>query len=430
MNITIVGTGYVGLISGVCFAETNNHVVCVDSNEDKIKKLNNGIMPIYEKELEDMCTRNYKEGKIEFTTDMKYAIQKAEVIIIAVGTPSLPNGDVDLSFVYDVSKLIGKYINGYKVIVNKSTVPVGTQKMVTKIISKIQQKYPFDVISNPEFLREGTAIYDTMHMDRVIIGSESKKATEIVIKLHEPFCKNILVTDPESAEMIKYAANSFLATKITFINEIANICSKVGADVKKVAEGIGMDPRISPHFLNAGIGFGGGCFPKDTRALVKIAEKNGYNFSILNSVIEANNRQKTIVIDILEEALNTIKDKTIAILGLSFKPNTNDIRESPAIEIIKAIQKKYGKVKVYDPAALEEAKKILIDVKYAVDEYDAVRDSDAVILVTEWEEFRKMDLYKVRELMKSPVFIDGRNVYDPSNMKKNGFQYYCIGAKS
>lgn len=387
-------------------------------------------MPIYEEGLEEMCVRNRKEGRIEFTTDLEYAVKKSEVIFIAVGTPSLLSGHADLSQVEAVAKNIAKYMNGYKIIVNKSTVPVGTQKWVTRIIKENQiEKHKFDVVSNPEFLREGTAIYDTMNTDRVVIGSDSEKATQIMVELHKPFNAPIVVTEPESAEMIKYAANAFLATKITFINEIANICEKVGADVNEVAKGIGLDHRISDKFLRAGIGFGGACFPKDTKAIVKIGEKVGYDFKVVKSVIEANDNQKLRPFEKLQKALGNIEGKTIGILGLAFKPGTDDMREAPSIDIINAIQKAGGKVKAYDPIAIGVAKRILRDVEYENSPYEAIKDVDAIILVTEWKEFKELDLGKVKRLAKGNIFIDGRNVFEYDEMTRLGFEYYCIGRK-
>ncbi len=430
MNLCVVGTGYVGLVSGVCFAELGNKVICVDVSKEKIDKLNNGIMPIYEENLEGMCNRNRLAGRIEFTTNLEYGIKNSDIIFIAVGTPSLPGGQADLSQVEMVAKNITQYMNAYKIIVNKSTVPVGTQKWVKKIIQENRvNEHNFDVVSNPEFLREGTAIYDTMHPDRVVIGAENEKSAKIMSKLHEPFKASIMVTDPESAEMIKYAANAFLATKITFMNEIANICERIGADVSEVAKGMGMDSRISEKFLNAGIGFGGGCFPKDIKALVKIGERVGYDFKVVKSVIQANNLQKLRPLKKLRMAMPEIKGNTIGILGLAFKPNTDDIREASSIAIINEIQKMGGKAKVYDPAAMETAKKVLKDVEFAPSAYDAVKDVDAIILATEWKEFKELDLNKVRKLAKGNVFIDGRNVFDNKTMSQLGFKYYCIGKR-
>lgn len=430
MNCSVIGTGYVGLVSGVCFAELGNHIICVDTDPIKITKLNKGIMPIYEDGLEEMCNRNRDAGRIEFTTDIDYAVVNSDIIFIAVGTPSLPNGGVDLSQVEMAAKQIAQSMNGYKVIVNKSTVPVGTQKKVTRIIQdNLKAKHEFDVVSNPEFLREGTAIYDTMNTDRIVIGSNSTRAIEILKKLHDPLDAPYVITDPESSELIKYASNAFLATKISFINEIANICELVGADVTEVAKGMGLDARISPKFLQAGIGYGGACFPKDTKAIVNIGEQVGYEFQIVKSVIEVNNKQKKKPFIKLQQVMGEIQGKTIAILGLSFKPNTDDMREAPSIDIINAIQNEGGIVKAFDPASMEMASQLLDNVFFANSPYEAVENADAVILVTEWSEIINMDLQKVSQLMRGRIFIDGRNVYQYDNMKKYGFQYYCIGRK-
>ncbi|WP_250858266.1 UDP-glucose dehydrogenase family protein [Oceanirhabdus seepicola] len=430
MKIAIVGTGYVGLVSAVCFAEKGSRVICVDNNEEKIKQLNKGIMPIYENDLEDMLNKNKCSKRLEFTTDLEYAVQKSDIIIIAVGTPMLPNGHADLSQVESVTENIAKFMNEYKIIVNKSTVPVGTQKKVIKLIRDNQiNEYDFDVVSNPEFLREGTAIYDTMHGDRIVIGTDNERARKIMTKLYANFNQSIILTSPENAEMIKYAANAFLATKISFINEIANICEIVGADVQEIAKIIGMDKRISPEFLSAGIGFGGACFPKDTKALIKFTEGFGYDFKIVKSVIEVNENQKTKPIEKLTNALSCVKGRTIGILGLAFKPNTDDTRESPAITIINDIQKLGGKIKAYDPIVKDIDKIKFDNIEYVDTAYDAVKDVDAVILVTEWDEFKQLDLKKVIKLMKGNIFIDGRNIYKYTKMFKLGYEYYCIGKK-
>lgn len=430
MIISIIGTGYVGLVSGVCFAEKGNKVICADISKDKIEKLNNGIMPIYEKDLDYICEKNKEVGRIEFTTDLEYAIKQSQVIIIAVGTPSMSDGQADLSQIESVALNIARFMNEYKVIVDKSTVPIGTQKWVTKIISENQiLKHDFDVVSNPEFLREGNAIYDTLNGDRIVIGSDSERAAKIINELYENFQQPIISTSPENAEMIKYASNAFLATKISFINEIANICEKIGADIEIVAKAMGMDNRISSQFLRAGIGFGGACFPKDTKALIKISEKNGYIPTIIKNVIKVNENQKIKPVDKLEFSLGNLKGKTIAILGLAFKPNTDDMREAPSINIINQIQRYGGKVKAYDPIAVNNAKKVFNNIEYTESPYDAVKETDAVILVTEWDEFKELDMEKVKKLMRGNIFIDGRNVYEYSTMWKLGFEYYCIGRK-
>jgi len=430
MNICIVGTGYVGLVSGVCFAEIGNRVICVDVIEEKIKKLNNGIMTIYEKGLEELCNKNREAGRIEFTTNLEYGVKNSDVIFIAVGTPSRADGQADLSYVGKVAKGIGIYMNGYKVIVNKSTVPVGTQKWVNQIIIENQsKKYGFDVVSNPEFVREGNAVFDMMNPDRIVIGTDSDRATSIMKELYKPYNVPIVITNPESAEMIKYTANAFLAVKITFMNEIANVCERVGADISEVAKGIGFDARIGDKFLNAGIGYGGGCLPKDAKAIAKIGEQVGYDFKIMKSTIEANYLQKLRPIKKLKTAMPVIKGKTIGILGLAFKPNTDDVREAPSIAIISEIQKMGGKVKAYDPAAMVFAKTLMEDVVFVSNAYEATVGVDAVILVTEWKEFKELNLKKMKELMKGNIFIDGRNVFDYKTMASLGFEYYCIGCK-
>mgnify|MGYP005834497237 CR=1 FL=1 len=430
MKLCIVGVGYVGLVSGVCFSELGNKVICVDSSVAKIEKLNNGIMPIYEEGLKDICVRNMREERIEFTTDLRYGVEKSDVIFIAVGTPSRSDGQADLSQLEAVAKSIAQYINGYKIIVNKSTVPVGTQKLVSRIITENRiNSYNFDVVSNPEFLREGTAVYDTMNPDRVVIGADSEEAAKVLCELHKSLNAPVVVTDPESAEMIKYATNALLATKISFINEIANICWKVGADIKEVSKGIGLDSRISERFLDAGVGYGGSCLPKDTRAIVKIGEAAGYDFKIVKSVIEVNRLQRLRPVEKLKLAMPEIKGRTITILGLTFKPNTDDMREAPSIDIINEIQKLGGEIKAYDPMGEEYAQKILNKVNYAANAYEGVEGSDAVILITEWKEFKELDLKRVKQLMKGNVFVDGRNVYDYETMADLGFEYYCIGRK-
>lgn len=430
MKLCIIGAGYVGLVSGACFAEHGNRVICVDNDEEKVRKLKSGVVPVYEPGLEELVERSRGTGRLEFTTDIRYGVEKSDIIFIAVGTPPLPDGDADLSSVKEVAGEIAILLNGYKIVVNKSTVPVGTQKLVRRIIEENRaSRYPFDVVSNPEFLREGSAVYDTMHPDRIIIGADSERAAGVMRELYSSFKSPVMVTDPETAEMIKYASNAFLATKISFINEIANICERVGADVEQVARGMGLDSRISPHFLRAGIGYGGSCFPKDTAALVRMGEKAGYSFEILKSVIKVNRLQRFRVVEKLQDALGEIKGKVIGILGLAFKPGTDDVRESPALDIIRKIQEQGGRVKAYDPAAIPNARRVLEGVEYCNDPYEAAGGTDAVILATEWDEFKKIDLQKVKQLMRRPVFIDGRNIFDPGKMVELGFEYYCIGRK-
>jgi len=430
MDLCVVGTGYVGLVTGACFAEMGNKVICVDIDQNKIDKLKQGIMPIYEAYLEEMCRKNSKEGRLKFTTCLREGVEEADIVFIAVGTPSLPDGNADLSQVIQAALNIAAHLKKYKVIAIKSTVPVGTQKLITKIIRENQgSEAPFDVVSNPEFLREGTAVHDMFYPDRIVIGSDSQKAAEIMVELHEPFHGPIIITNPESAEMIKYAANAFLATKISFINEIANLCEKLGADILEVSRGIGLDKRISADFLRAGVGFGGACFPKDIKALIKTAEKTGCELKIVKSTLAANEMQKKVVVEKLVRALPDMKDKRIAILGLSFKPNTDDMREAPSIDIIREIKKMGGQIKAYDPAAMANAQSIIPDIEYCQTPYQAVLGADAIILVTEWELFRKLDMLKIKQLARGNIFIDGRNVFDYHQMKELGFEYYCIGRK-
>ena len=431
MKITVVGTGYVGLVAGACLADLGNDVICIDIDETKINKLKQGIVPIYEPGLKDILERNIKEERIFFTTDIKEGIEKSDVIFIAVGTPPGQNHEADINAVKAVAENIGRYMKGYKVVVNKSTVPVGTADEVRKIISKNQkQKIEFDVVSNPEFLREGEAIVDFTNPDRIVIGTDSKKAKNIMLDMYKGIAradKPILITDVKSAELIKYASNAMLATRISFMNEIAQLCEKVGADVKAVAKGVGLDTRIGPRFLQAGIGYGGSCFPKDARALMQIMKKNGINAKILEAVEEINNLQKKSLIPKIQKLVPDLKDKKIALWGLAFKPKTDDIREAPSITIINELQKLGAKIHAFDPEAQETAKKVLKDVVYFNCPYEAVEGCDALVLVTEWNEFRDLDKNKIKTLLKQPNIIDGRNVYEPEEMKKLGFSYIGVG---
>ncbi|WP_323639486.1 UDP-glucose 6-dehydrogenase TuaD [Bacillus pumilus] len=428
-KIAVIGTGYVGLVSGTCFADIGNRVICCDIDESKINSLKSGVVPIYEPGLKELIETNTEEGRLLFTTNIPAAIRESEIIYIAVGTPMTAQGEADLTYVKAVAQTIGEHLNGYKIIVNKSTVPVGTGRLVQAIVEKASRsKYPFDVVSNPEFLREGSAIKDTMNMERVVIGSTSSHASEIIKELHEPFQTVVVETNLESAEMIKYAANAMLATKISFINDIANICDRVGADVEKVSEGVGLDSRIGQKFLKAGVGFGGSCFPKDTKALLKIAETVGYRFKLIESVVETNTHQRAYLVKKLMDVYGDIKGKTISVLGLAFKPNTNDLRSSPALDIIPMLQDLGAYVKAYDPIAHLEAKKILGNQAIFSDNlYQTIEHSDACLILTEWEEVLKMDMEKVRRLLQRPVIIDGRNIFEPEQMRKNGFIYLSIG---
>jgi UDPglucose 6-dehydrogenase len=431
MNICVVGVGYVGLVTGSCFAEFGNTVVCVDNDEEKIEALQQGIIPIYEPGLEEMVKRCQSAGRLHFTTDVADAVEKSLVIFIAVGTPSGSGGSANLEYVYQVAETIGKLMKGYKVIATKSTVPVGTGKEIREIIQRNQaREISFDVVSNPEFLREGSAIEDFMRPNRVVIGSESEQANAIMKDLYSPLYlieTPVVITNVETAEMIKYASNAFLATKISFINEMANICELVGADVHQVAKGMGLDKRIGPKFLHPGPGYGGSCFPKDTRAIAKLAESLGYRFSIVETVIQVNERQHERMVEKMESTLGPLKGKRLGVLGLTFKPNTDDIRESPGIKIVKGLVEKGASVVAFDPAGMEAAKEVLGEVVFAKDMYDVAEDADALVLTTEWNEFRFLDWDRVKTLLRSPTVVDLRNIYDPVRMRARGFDYLCVG---
>ena len=431
MNICIVGVGYVGLVTGTCFAEFGNHVICVDKDEQKIDSLKQNNIPIYEPGLEEMVKRNQSAGRLNFTQDVNEAVEKSLAVFIAVGTPSDSAGSANLEFVYQVAETIGKLMTGYKIIVTKSTVPVGTGKEIREIIRKNQdEEIPFDVVSNPEFLREGSAIEDFLRPNRVVIGTDNEQAAAIMKDIYSPLYlieTPFLNTNVETAEMIKYASNAFLATKISFINEMANICELVGADVHEVARGMGLDGRISRKFLHPGPGYGGSCFPKDTKAIVKLAETYGYRFKIVESVIEVNERQQMLMVDKIENVLGDLKGKRLGIWGLTFKPNTDDIRDSPAMRIIETLIKKGAIVSAYDPAGMEHAAKILKEVNYVKDIYEAAQDADALVIITEWNEFRYPDWEKVQASLRSPTVIDMRNIYEPEKMKTRGFNYHCVG---
>ena len=432
MNICVVGTGYVGLVTGTCFAEFGVNVVCVDKDKNKIDKLNNGIIPIYEPGLEELVKKNVKDNRLSFTTDIDKAINDSLVVFIAVGTPPKDDGSADLSYVESVARSIARKLNGYKVIVTKSTVPVGTGEKIRKIILEINKKQEnFDIVSNPEFLREGSAIEDFMRPNRVVIGASGERAVEIMKELYRPLYlieAPFVITNVESAEMIKYASNAFLATKISFINEIANICERVGADIHAVAKGMGLDHRIGSKFLHPGPGYGGSCFPKDTQAIAQIARENNYTFEVVEAVVNVNKKQKERMIEKIVKMVDELKGKTISILGLSFKPNTDDMRDAPSVDIINGLLKLGAKIKAYDPVAMDEARKIFNDdIKYCKDSYDAAEGSDALVLITEWNQFRSLDMSKIKGLLKSPVIIDLRNVYEPQKMKELGIRYTGVG---
>ena len=431
MNITVVGAGYVGLVTGACFAEFGINVTCVDMDQNKVDLLNKGIPPFYEPGLEELMRKNRTEGRLIFSNNTSEAVRNSEVIFIAVGTPSRKDGSADLSYVDSVAGTVGENLNAYKVVVTKSTVPVGTGERIKKIIQNMGGNDQFDIVSNPEFLREGSAIGDFMRPDRVVIGASSDRAVSTMKDLYRPLYlieTPFIITDIETAEMIKYASNVFLATKISYINEIANLCEKVGANVQVVAKAMGLDGRIGSKFLHPGPGYGGSCFPKDARALLQIAESHGYDFKIVRDVIEVNNAQRERMIEKIDHALRGFEGKTIGILGISFKPNTNDIRESPAIDIIAGLISRGAHVRVFDPAAMADAREVLGEsVTYCNDAYDTASGTDALVLVTEWNQFRNLGLDKLKELMKHPIFIDMRNVYEPERMRKNGFDYYSVG---
>jgi len=430
-RIAVIGTGYVGLVTGTCFAETGNQVICVDINEEKVNQLRNGVIPIYEPHLDVLFERNIKSNRLTFTTNIEEGIKDAEIIFLALPTPPGEDGSADLSYILGVADQLGHLISDYKVIVDKSTVPVGTAQKVKEAVSK-NAKVDFDVVSNPEFLREGFAVDDFMKPDRVVIGSSSDRAKKIMDQLYKPFVRQgnpVIFMDEKSAELTKYAANSFLATKITFMNEIANFCEKVGADVDKVRIGIGSDERIGKRFLFPGIGYGGSCFPKDVQALVKSGNENDFSFEILKAVMEVNESQKTILMPkVLNFFRGDLKDKKIAVWGLAFKPDTDDIREAPALYIINELLSHGAIVYVYDPEAMDNVKRILGDkIEFTSNEYETLKDADALIICTEWGVFRNPDFEKMATLLKDKVVFDGRNLFDLNEMNEKGFYYASIG---
>ncbi len=433
MELTMIGAGYVGLVSGACFAEFGAHVTCLDIDESKIDALNNGKIPIYEPGLDDLVKKGVEAGRLSFTTDFASSVGRADLIFIGVGTPTRRgDGHADLKYVYAAAKEIAKHLQGYTVIVDKSTVPVGTARQVHRVIKEENPDADFDVASNPEFLREGAAIGDFMRPDRVVIGVESERAEALLRELYRPI--NLIeapihVTNLESAELVKYASNAFLATKISFINEISDLCEKVGADVHAVAKGMGLDGRIGRKFLHAGPGYGGSCFPKDTLALVRIAQEHGTSSRIVESVIEVNAAQKARMVGKIRQALGGSESgKTLAILGLTFKPETDDMRDSPALSILPALFEKGATINAHDPEGAKEAAELLPEgINYCDSPAEAMKDADAVILMTEWNVYRGLDLNEVKSLMKGDVFVDLRNVYEPDQMKKAGFQYHCVG---
>ena len=431
MNICVIGTGYVGLVAGTCFADVGNNVICVDNNEDKIKQLEKGIVPIFEPGLEELIQLNTRENRLKFSTDIKSAVQSSKVCFIAVGTPQAEDGSCDLSYFCNAAKQIAENMNEYKIIVNKSTVPVGTADEIAKII-KENSKFDFDIVSNPEFLKQGSAVDNFLSPDRVIIGSNSQKASEIMREIYSPFMRSaerLIFMDIKSAEMAKYASNAFLATKISFINEIANICEKVGADVDMVRLGMITDTRIGKQFLYPGIGYGGSCFPKDISSLISISEKAGCDNSILKSVKNTNDKQREIFYNKISAFYNgDLNGKTFAVWGLSFKPKTNDMREAPSITVINRLLENGAKIQAYDPKAMDVAKGIFAQrITYSENSYDALKDADAMILFTEWNEFRFPDFSQMKKLMKSFVIFDARNQYNKQKLQENGFKYIKWG---
>jgi UDPglucose 6-dehydrogenase len=431
MHIAVIGTGYVGLVTGACFAEFGVDVTCVDVDTTKIEKLNNGVIPIYEPGLDQIVDKNVKAGRLHFTTDITAAVEGAEVVFLAVGTPPKDDGSPDMSYYQQAAKDVAAAMNGYKVLVTKSTVPIGTGKWLREFVTaNLKTPTEFGVASNPEFLREGAAIDDFMRPDRVVIGSNEERAIDVMKELYRPLYlieTPIVITSLEAAELIKYAANAFLATKITFINEVANLCDAIGCDVHDVARGMGMDNRIGRKFLHPGPGYGGSCFPKDTRALTTVADQFGVETRIVDAVIEANERQRDAMIPKIEKLVGELKGKKIGVLGLSFKPETDDMRESPAIEIVHKMIELGATVRAFDPVAMDEAKHYVNGIEYATDEYDAINGADALVIITEWNQFRALDMEKVKQLLKAPKIADLRNIYEPSDMRELGFEYVGVG---
>jgi UDPglucose 6-dehydrogenase len=430
MKIAVVGTGYVGLVAGACFAESGNDVICVDKDQAKIRSLKRGRMPIYEPGLDELVNRNRQEGRLAFTTMLPKAVRDSAIIFIAVGTPQGEDGSADLQHVLGVARDVAKAMNGYKVIVDKSTVPVGTSAKVREVIRR-ETTHPFSVVSNPEFLKQGAAIEDFMKPDRVVIGAEDPRAAELMLELYQPFTRTgapIMVMDCASAELTKYAANAMLATRISFMNEVANVCELVGADVDQVRRAIGADRRIGTSFLFPGVGYGGSCFPKDVQAMIHFAAEKSYDFKILHAVQSVNQRQKVRLFAKMQAHFGNLKGKTVGVWGLAFKPKTDDMREAPAIPLINAIVDAGAKVQAYDPEALKVARGIFGNrVSYVTNSYDALKGADALTIVTEWNEFRRPDFGRMRKLMRTPVIFDGRNLFTPDQMKTNGFTYYAIG---
>jgi UDPglucose 6-dehydrogenase len=431
MNIAVVGTGYVGLVTGAVFADLGNDVVCLDKDAAKIEMLRAGQMPIYEPGLEELVHRNVADGRLTFAVDLDAAVRRADIVFIAVGTPPKASGESDLTAVEEVALGIARALDRYKVIVNKSTVPVGTGDMVRDIIQRNRRRpVDFDVVSNPEFLREGSAIEDTLRPDRIVIGAPNQQVAMTLLELYAPLERPMIITDVHSAEMIKYASNSFLATKISFINAIANLCELAGADVTQVVKGMGLDPRIGREFLQPGLGYGGSCFPKDTDSLIQTAGSRGYDFRLLRSVVEVNRERAQRFVAMVRKALDPLEDRVVAVLGLAFKAKTDDMREARSIEVVQGLLEAGARVRAYDPAAMANAKTILPPaVEYRQSSYDAADGADAVAIVTEWNEFKLLNLERLRGLMRRPLIFDGRNIYEPERMRRLGFEYHSIGRR-
>jgi UDPglucose 6-dehydrogenase len=428
MKIGMIGSGYVGLVTGSCFAHMGHTVVCVDHDAKKIASLNKGRIPIYEPGLSEMIKTNVKAGRLSFSVSTADAVAKCDVLFICVHTPPKPNGEADLTYVGNVAKEIAKHMNGYRLIVEKSTVPVETGEWIKTVVRKnIRKGVPFDVASNPEFLREGCAIQDLLNPDRIVIGVESERAETILKKIYAPLKSSVYTTDIRSAELIKHASNSFLALKITFANQLAQVCDAVGADVEQVAKGMGMDSRISPHFLRAGIGFGGSCFPKDLSAFYRIAQKNGVQFEMLNQALKVNESLAKYYVDKVRVALGSLKGERLAVLGLAFKPDTDDMREAPSLRIIPELQSFGAQVTAYDPEAVEKARPFFKKIKYAANPYLAAKDADAILILTEWSEFLNLDFDRLKKMVKKTILVDGRNMYSCEDMKIRGWHYISMG---
>jgi UDPglucose 6-dehydrogenase len=428
MDISVVGAGHVGLVTGACFADLGHSVVMVDNDAKRIANLKKGVMPYYEPGLEELVARGVREKRLTFSTSLKEGVAQSTIIFIAVGTPQKATGEADLAYVETVARSIAECLSGYRLVVEKSTVPVQTGKWIAHTIKTyLKKKHPFDVASNPEFLREGTAIQDFMKPDRVVLGVESARAKDLLVELYKPLGAPIVVTDINSAELIKHASNSFLSMKISFINAVAQVCERAGADVAQVADGMGLDPRIGRSFLNAGAGFGGFCFPKDLEAFIKIAEQLGYDFELLKAVRNINEQQKRAFAAKIQKALWVVKGKTVAVLGLAFKPNTDDMRYAPAIDVIEYLEGEGAAIRAFDPQAMKEAAHLLPKAKLCKDPYEAARGADCLAILTEWNEFKELDFKRLKRLLRQPLVVDGRNIYDPKRLRALGFRYLGIG---